>query len=140
MFLVYHILTGYTNTPHEKFYSTKVSRDSSCDFDSQLSFFLSHIKIVNINALHSIKKQTYLINKRSVFMNQRYQYPYQSSPRRYSGNNFNNNNRNLGGLLVGGALGYGLGYITPRPYYGSYYGPTPYYYQPYPYYPPFRPF
>ncbi len=72
-------------------------------------------------------------------MNPRYQYQ-NTSRRPYP--QYNHNNRNVGGLLVGGALGYGLGYLTPRPTYYQpyppfYYGPGPYYP---PYYPPFRPF
>ncbi len=58
---------------------------------------------------------------------------YQSYPRRPD--SYQNNNRNLGGLLLGGAVGYGLGYFTPRP---NYYTPYPVY-RPYPIYPPFYP-
>lgn len=64
-------------------------------------------------------------------MNPRNQYSMQGQRRPYP----SNNNRNLGGLLLGGAVGYGLGYITPRP---NYYQPYPIY-GPYPVYPPFYP-
>ncbi len=67
------------------------------------------------------------MNPRNQFYGQNYgrrPYPHQQ-----------NGNRNLGPFLVGGALGYGLGFFTPRQtgpvFYPIYpvgpFGPNPYY-------------